>query len=214
MKKKIIQRSFKPECLFVPRNFVKPQISPKQYLEIGAGKGMHAMQFAEANPDKHLIAIERTRGKFDVFAERAKDLGRENLLPVHADAIPWVAHALPPFCLDGVFLLYPNPEPKNASQRWLNMPFFEFLLSRMKPSASLVLATNIQAYADEAEELAHDAWSLMVKRTEVPKSSARTHFEIKYLERGEVCHQLVLTKGEGYQTRFDTWAFKPELQQV
>jgi tRNA G46 methylase TrmB len=168
---------------------------------------MHALQFAQQNPDKSLIAIERTRAKFEVFAERAKELEFSNLAAVHADAIPWVVHALPPQSLEGVFLLYPNPEPKNASQRWLNMPFFEFLLSRMKPDAELVLATNIESYADEAEALARNVWELEVERTQVAKSSSRTHFEIKYIERGETCHQLLLKKGEGYQTRFDLWTY-------
>ena len=37
----------------------------------------------------------------------------------------------------------------------------------------------------------------------IADSSARTHFEIKYLERGELCQQLIITKPEGYRTRFD-----------
>ena len=198
-------RVFKPEKLFAPRNFKCPQIKPNQYLEIGTGKGMHAMQFAQENPDKNLIAIERTRVKFDVFAARTAELELNNLLPIHADAIPWIVHGIPPGSLEGVFLLYPNPEPKNASQRWLNMPFFEFLLSRLKPAAPLVLVTNIEAYAEEAEELAKQLWRLDVERQEVPRDSARTHFEVKYLARGETCHQLNLVKPQGYRTRFDDW---------
>jgi hypothetical protein len=31
------------------------------------------------------------------------------------------------------------------------------------------------------------------------------HFEIKYLERGELCQQLIITKPEGYRTRFDAF---------
>lgn len=200
-----IERQFKPEKLFEPRNFERPFIQDKQYLEIGAGKGMHAMQFAVANPDKHLIAIERTRAKFNVFAERAGDLSLSNLQPIHADAIPWVVHALPPASLDGVYLLYPNPEPKNSSQRWLNMPFFEFLISRMKPGAALVLVTNIEEYFKEAVEVNRDVWKLAAEESDVPKDSARTHFEIKYLARGESCFQLQLTKPKKYETAFDEW---------
>ncbi|GAA0204495.1 SAM-dependent methyltransferase [Kangiella japonica] len=200
------ERKFKPEKLFEPRDFKRPEIQDKQYLEIGAGKGMHAMQFAEANPSKHLIAIERTRAKFDVFSERSRELALNNLLPVHADAIPWVVHALPPESLEGVFLLYPNPEPKNSSQRWLNMPFFEFLISRMKPNATLVLVTNIVDYFKETTEVNRDVWKLKAEESEVPKDSARTHFEIKYLARGENCYQLLLTKPHNYKTSFDEWA--------
>lgn len=196
-------RPFRPEKLFEPRGFVQPEIKPYQYLEIGAGKGMHAMQFAQAHPHKHLIAVERTRNKFDVFAERAADLALNNLNPVHADAIPYVVHAFPANSLDGVFLLYPNPEPKSAAQRWLNMPFFEFLISRMKDGAEVVLTSNIEKYIDEAEQQAKELWQLPVVRKVIPKSSERTHFEVKYLERGELCQELVITKPQGYQTRFD-----------
>ena len=37
----------------------------------------------------------------------------------------------------------------------------------------------------------------------IPATSARTHFEVKYLERGELCQQLIISKPEGYITRFD-----------
>ncbi|NVJ67075.1 MAG: SAM-dependent methyltransferase [Gammaproteobacteria bacterium] len=198
-------RAFKPEKLFKPRDFVKPEITDNCYLEIGAGRGLHAMQFAQANPNKQLIAIERTRVKFEDFAKRAATEKLDNLTPVHADAIPWVVYALPLQSLNGVFLLYPNPEPKNAQQRWLNMPFFEFLLSRLKSDAKIVLATNIQDYFEEAKEQTEKVWELPFNAFEVDKDSKRTHFEIKYLARGETCYQLEITKPNGYQTRFDDW---------
>ncbi len=201
-------RQFKPEKLFKPRDFVKPELTDNCYLEIGAGRGLHAVQFARNNPKKQLIAIERTRVKFEDFAKRAKAEELSNLTPIHADAIPWVVHALPPQFLNGAFLLYPNPEPKNAAQRWLNMPFFEFLLSRLKPDAKIVLATNITGYFEEAVEQTEQVWKLPYKAFEVDKESKRTHFEIKYLARGETCYQLEITKPNDYQTRFDGWNVK------
>ncbi len=198
-------RQFKPEKLFAPRGFTKPEIKVPQYLEIGAGRGKHALMFARENPGKNLIAIERTRNKFNDFADKAEQLSLRNLLAVHADAIPWVVHALPPKSLAGVFLLYPNPEPKNPSQRWLNMPFFEFLLSRMQDGAKLILATNIQTYIEEAEQQSKELWQLSPTVFEVDKGSQRTHFEVKYLARGETCWQIELVKPDGYQTRFDEW---------
>ena len=61
-------RPFQPTKLSKPRNFVIPEIltnkqksSPPIVIEIGAGKGMHALSFAKQNPDKHLIAIDGER---------------------------------------------------------------------------------------------------------------------------------------------------------
>lgn len=198
-------RQFKPEKLFKPRDFVKPEITDNCYLEIGAGRGLHAVQFAQENPDKQLIAIERTRVKFEDFAKRSEHGRFDNLIPIHADAIPWVVHALPPKSLNGVFLLYPNPEPKNAAQRWLKMPFFEFLISRLKSNATIILATNIKDYFDEAVEQTEKLWQLPFETFDVPTDSKRTHFEIKYLARGETCYQLEIAKPFGYCNRFDDW---------
>lgn len=200
-----MKRVFKPEKLFKPRDFVEPELTDNCYLEIGAGRGLHAVQFAQVNPDKQLIAIERTRVKFEDFDKRSTTENLSNLIPVHADAIPWVVHAIPPASLNGVFLLYPNPEPKNAAQRWFNMPFFEFLLSRLKPEAKLILATNIKDYFEEAVEQTEQVWRLPYTALEVAKDSKRTHFEIKYLARREICYQLELIKTINYKTRFDSY---------
>lgn len=85
---------------------------------------------------------------------------RDNLVPVHADALPWVVHALYPAQVEHFFILYPNPEPHNPAQRWLNMPFFEFLLSRLKTGGTITLASNIPEYIEEAEQQLLNVWKL------------------------------------------------------
>ncbi|MGO3859838.1 MAG: hypothetical protein ACTJHL_11345 [Neisseriaceae bacterium] len=200
-----MSRIFQPQYLQPPRGFTEPVVLDESplCLEIGAGMGKHALDFAAAHPDKRLFAIERTAAKFQAFAARAAAAELANLHPVHADALPWVVHALAPACLSEAFILYPNPEPKNPAQRWLNMPFFAFLLSRLQPGATLTLASNIEAYIDEAEAQLQTQWRLPYVREAVAAGRDRTHFETKYLARGESCQQLVLTKPEGYQTPFD-----------
>lgn len=200
-----MSRIFQPQYLNPPRGFTGPITldDAPLCLEIGAGMGKHALTFAAAHPGKRLFAVERTAAKFQAFAARAEAAQLANLHPVHADALPWVVHALPPACLSEVFILYPNPEPKNPAQRWFNMPFFEFLLSRLRPEGQLTLASNMAAYVDEAEAQTVSQWRLPYARTAVPADAERTHFEVKYLARGEACAQLVLTKPVGYVTRFD-----------
>jgi hypothetical protein len=34
---------------------------------------------------------------------------------IHADALPWVVHALYPAQVEQFFILYPNPEPHNPA---------------------------------------------------------------------------------------------------
>lgn len=204
-------RAFQPEKLSPPRNFIIPNIVIENkhnlplLLEIGAGKGKHALGFVSQNPDKHLVAIERTRNKFDAFAKLTALQNAPNLDAIHADAIAWIVHAIAPSSVAKIFILYPNPEQHNPNQQWLNMPFFEFLLSRLRDEGEVVLVTNIESYMDNAAKRATEIWRLPNKRYQVPIDSQRTHFEVKYLARGETCWELSMRKPQGYKTRFDNW---------
>lgn len=208
-------RAFKPQKMSKPRDFVLPQVCLDKenneiptVLEIGAGKGKHALLYAAENPYTQLIAIERTRNKFEAFAELSLKKNLINLTAIHADALPWIVHAITPKSIERIFLLYPNPEQHNPNQQWLNMPFFEFLLSRLKTEGEIILATNIESYMDNAEQKASTLWCLPNSRECVAIESKRTHFEIKYLARGETCWQLTMTKPKGYITRFDSYVHK------
>ena len=204
-------RAFQPQRLSAPRDFMIPKIISDNkdekplILEIGAGKGKHALSFAVQNPDKHLIAIERTRNKFDAFSKLATLQDLSNLDAIHADAIAWTVHALKPNSVAKIFILYPNPEQHNPNQQWLNMPFFEFLLSRLQVGGEIILVTNIESYMDNAEHQAAKLWCLPNTRYRVPVDSQRTHFEVKYLARQEVCWELSIRKPKWYKTRFDKW---------
>ncbi len=202
-------RAFQPQRLSAPRDFIIPKIISDNkdekplILEIGAGKGKHALSFAAQNPDKHLIAIERTRNKFDAFSKLATLQDLPNLDAIHADAIAWTVHALKPNSVAKIFILYPNPEQHNPNQQWLNMPFFEFLLSRLQVGGEIILVTNIESYMDNAEHQAAKLWCLPNTRYRVAVDSQRTHFEVKYLARQEVCWELSIRKPTWYKTRFD-----------
>ncbi|ENV00140.1 hypothetical protein F969_01049 [Acinetobacter variabilis] len=195
-------RQFQAQRMHAPRDFQSISSEPV-CVEIGAGKGKHALLFTQTNPNSKLIAIERTREKFLAMQKQHALEGQPNLQTVHADALPWIVHALYPAQVEQFFILYPNPEPHNPAQRWLNMPFFEFLLSRLKNGGTITLASNIPEYIEEAEQQVQNLWKLPFVKEVIGQDSARTHFEIKYLERGELCQQLIISKPEGYTTRFD-----------
>ncbi len=95
-----------------PRAFT-PVANTPLCLEIGAGKGKHAMLFTEQHPERHLVAIERTKEKFLAMQKQQELHARAHLTPVHADALPWIVHALYPAQVEQAFILYPNPEPHN-----------------------------------------------------------------------------------------------------
>ncbi len=169
-------------------------------LEIGCGVGWHPIHYASVHPERFLIAIERTTEKFEKFATRLKHhFELANLIPVHADAVAWVVHHLPDASLDRIFILYPNPSAKNSQARWIRMPFFGHLLTKLKSEGAIEIRTNIAAYADEIRTYAQEVWQLRLIKDEriaapVSGRTLSTHFEQKYLARGENCFRIVLAR--------------------
>lgn len=170
-------------------------------VEIGCGVGWHAIQYAKRHPARGVVAIERTHEKFAAFASRLSRHDLTELAPlcaVHADAVHFLDRSLAPQSVDEVFVLYPNPEPKRPSQRWFRSPFMPRLTELLKIGGRIHLATNIQSYADEAEQNARPLLNVSAKavvtRLTHAEFAPRTHFEKKYFQRGERLHLLDFVK--------------------
>jgi len=164
-------------------------------IEIGCGTGWHPIRYSMQNPERRVVAFEHTRAKFERFATRLNHHPPiPNLYPVHGEAIRWITHALQSESVDRYFILYPNPEPKAANKRWMRSPAMQRILETLKIGGEIIMATNEEWYAQEALEWAENAWKLvLVSRRELGSSDlphARTHFEKKYLARGETCFDL------------------------
>jgi len=166
-------------------------------IEIGCGVGFHPLDYAKNNPNRLLVAIEKTKEKFDKFLGRIqKHPHIKNLVPVHSNAVWWITHYAEPRSVDRYFILYPNPYPKDPQKRFFSMPFMKYLIETLKVGGTITLATNEKFYFDESLENAKNIFDLDVLEansfTEIEKP--RTHFEKKYLERGETCYNLILKK--------------------
>jgi tRNA G46 methylase TrmB len=78
------------------------------------------------------------------------------------------------------------------------MPFMSQLLQTLKPGGELILATNDKDYFDESLAFATRAWDLSIAKTSSFSSQSgsphkpRTHFEKKYLLKGDTCFEARL----------------------
>ncbi len=197
-----VVRAFDPASLTAPKGiegliaWLKEQTANSPLdIEIGCGTGWHPIRYSMGNPERRVIAFEHTRAKFERFANRLKHHPPiENLYPVHGEAVRWITHALLPETVDRYFILYPNPEPKAPNKRWMRSSAMHRLLQTLKTGGEIIMATNEDWYAREALEWAENAWKLelvserKLGMADLPR--ARTHFEKKYLARGETCFDL------------------------
>ena len=187
-----------------PESWPKLGTSDDLDLEIGCGVGLHPIRYASNNPTRQLIALEHTREKFERFENRLQShasLTSErggNLLAIHGDAIRWACALFPANCISRCFLLYPNPEPKSPSKRWLRSPFMHALREMLRNSGEIHLATDQEWYFNEALDFAQNFWAFKLisarRFQQSDQPEARTHFEKKYLARGAVCFDAVFAK--------------------
>lgn len=192
-------REFNKDNIPEPRGAEIPDIVASDIpvdLEIGAGVGLHSIQYSQNYPNRKLLAIERTRSKFEKFFTRFQHHELTNLFPVHDEAISWLTYYGEKEQFSKVFILYPNPEPRNSNQRWGNMPFLGYLKDLMIPSGSIEFRTNIESYREELLKNLPNFWNFEVVRNQVLEFCLpeTTHFEKKYLDRGERCFQIEFRK--------------------
>ncbi len=168
-------------------------------IEIGCGVGLHPIQWCQSHPDKALLALERTKNKFQSFQSRIDSHDLPNLFPVFGDAQDWAPAHLKENSVDQIFLLYPNPYPKEkqANKRWYRSPFAHYLLNILKPKGQIHFATNEKFLRDECLMYAKEFWNLKVFKERISTSTTwkpRTHFEKKYLGRGLTCYDIIFHK--------------------
>lgn len=187
-------RPFNPAA--VPKPQMGPVLLPRGplFVEVGAGQGLFAVQFSRAHFDTTLIAIERTQERFARLQQRIINNHCQNVIPIRANAVNWITHYLPARSVDGYFFWYPNPYPKPGQQnkRFHAMPFMGYVLQTLKSGSTITLATNKKFYYAEAKTFMAEVWGMtcLVDRQIMPSELPRTHFEKKYLARGDVCREL------------------------
>jgi len=167
-------------------------------IEIGAGTGMFAIEYALEHPDRALISIEKTNNKFLKFKNSFYKKPLSNLFPFQDNGVSWCAHHLTPNMIDRFFFLYPNPNPKSGDQnkRFHAMPFMGYVIECLKESGEIFFATNEKFYRDEAVEFMVNEWNLTLKQDLIILESKKplTLFEKKYLERGQPCYHFSFIK--------------------
>ncbi len=212
MKPKFSRRAYQRPPLPVPRYLTKNQRSEelKEFieqastliLEVGCGVGLNPLSYSLKHPSDHILAVERTKTKFEKFYRRYLNHGcPKNLFPVHADVEAVLNHFVSDTSLDQIWFFYPNPEPQNPSRRWIRMPVFEFILTKLKPNGKIIFVTNDKRYRQELSEFNQDFWQMKVidekeiSLMKTPDFTARTHFEKKYLQAGQTVYEICFSPG-------------------
>jgi tRNA (guanine-N7-)-methyltransferase len=117
------------------------------WLEIGFGGGEHLIATAAAHPYVGVVGCEPFVNGVAMFLAALEDSGAENVR-VHAGDVRFLFDVLPDASLGRVYLLYPDPWPKNrhVDRRFVNPANLAEIARILRPGGEFRLATDIPVY--------------------------------------------------------------------
>jgi tRNA (guanine-N7-)-methyltransferase len=125
--------------------------SAPKFLEIGFGMGETTALIAQAHPQKDYLAVEVHTPGVGSLLKQVEELALTNIRVIQHDVVEVLQHALPPECLDGVHIFFPDPWPKarHHKRRLIQAEFVALLCSRLKPGGYIHVATDWEDYAEQ-----------------------------------------------------------------
>lgn len=103
------------------------------YLEIGSGKGQFGCTFAQQNPDKNILCVERNRNVLILAIDRAREMKLDNIMFLCGTA-EYLPSYIDKQSVEAIFLNFSCPFPKNRhiAHRLTNPRFLNIYKSILK----------------------------------------------------------------------------------
>ena len=158
-----------------------------RWLEIGFGGGEHLVHQATLNPDVSVIGAEAFLNGVAKALAHVEEAGVQNVRIHYGDARV-LLEAMPDQCLDRLYLLYPDPWPKERQKKRrfvnpVNLAHFHRLL---KPEGGFLFASDIEDYVVwTLEHVAeHQGFTLRSNSRDPFENWTTTRYEAKAIREG------------------------------
>jgi tRNA (guanine-N7-)-methyltransferase len=173
--------------------------SAPRFLEIGFGMGETTALIAKANPKNDYLAVEVHTPGVGSLLKQIEELGLTNLRIIQHDVVEVLNHALPPECLDGVHIFFPDPWPKarHHKRRLIQSEFISLLCRYLKPGGYVHAATDWEDYAQQILEVLSGEPQLINTAADYatrPEYRPLTKFEQRGLRLGHGVWDVVFQK--------------------
>jgi tRNA (guanine-N7-)-methyltransferase len=125
--------------------------SASTFLEIGFGMGETTAAIARESPGQDYIAVEVHTPGVGSLLKQLDELELTNVRVIQHDVVEVLQHMLPPECLDGVHIFFPDPWPKKRhhKRRLIQPEFIALLCRHLKPGGYIHAATDWKDYAEQ-----------------------------------------------------------------
>ncbi len=144
-------------------------------LEVGFGNGSFLKWLCETR-DAPVVGIDIANIAFQKARSR---LNQYDVFLVKSEARFFLKYFVPPHSLEEMFVLFPDPWPKNKKRRLIDEEFAIIASSRLKNRGTLYTATDDEDYAYQMQEVL--APYFRMKRWELPVA---TKYMLKWKSMG------------------------------
>ncbi len=124
-------------------------------LEIGFGMGEATAHIAALVPQNNFLCCEVHPPGVGALLKRIGEQELTNIRIVEHDAVEVLDHMLPPACLAGVHIFFPDPwhKARHNKRRLVQPPFVAKLLPRLQAGGYIHCATDWEPYAQQMLEV-------------------------------------------------------------
>ncbi len=168
-------------------------------LEIGFGMGESTATIAQAHPENDYLGIEVHTPGVGSLLNRIENLGLTNLRIIQHDVVEVMQHMLPPDCLSGIHIFFPDPWPKSRhhKRRLIQPALIARLCDLLKVGGYIHVATDWEDYATQILHVLNHEPQLANTAVEyAPRPDYRplTKFEQRGLKLGHDVWDLIFSK--------------------
>ena len=186
--------------------------SKPKILEIGFGMGETTAKIAALRSEDDFLAIEVHTPGVGALLKLIGENHLTNLRLIRHDAVEVLEKMIPPSSLDGIHIYFADPwhKKRHHKRRLIQAPFVKLLVSKLKPSAYLHLATDWHNYAEQMLLVLNAEAALQNTSTNLVKIETFTSQDVT--KSGEISNEFKPTEeqlGSEHQGYVERPSYRP-----
>jgi len=155
-------------------------------VELGSGDGSFLARWAQLNPARDFLGVERLLGRLRKLDRKGRRMGLANLRLMRIEAAYFLDYLLPAGSTSALHVYFPDPWPKRRhwKNRLINAHFTEATARILAPGGIAFLRTDDANYFAQMQDVFAENRRFQSMETPPELASVVTDFERGFNERG------------------------------